>query len=305
MSCPDDGEPFVLRNGDALVISGDPLDADEHRLAAVWLSYLEAVVAIDQLRNQASTAADLSQANDLRAALLAAVSHDLRTPLASIKALTTGWLEPDVEWSPTDTSEFMRSIDAETDRLNALVENLLDMSRLQSGALHLSRRWVGLDEIVPAALASLSVRSRALVVDVPETLARLHIDATLVERAVANIVDNALRHSQPDGQVRISAGEVAGRVDLRIADRGSGIPLAQRAQVFQPFQRLGDTETGTGVGLGLAVSKGFVEAVGGELTVEDTPGGGITMVLSFPITPMELPSEMERNADELSRAVVR
>jgi two-component system sensor histidine kinase KdpD len=285
LSRPEAGERFDLRNGDALVISGHALDADEHRLVAALLLYLEAIVTMDQLRSQASTVADLSQANDLRAALLAAVSHDLRTPLASIKALTTGWLEPDVEWASTDTGEFMRSIDIETDRLNKLVENLLDMSRLQTGALHPSRRRVGLDEIVPAALASLSELSSEIVVDVPETLARLDVDAALVERAVANIVDNAVRHSYAGACVRIVAGDVAGRVDLRIVDRGSGIPLAARDRVFEPFQRLGDNDTATGVGLGLAVSKGFVEAVGGALSVEDTPGGGITMVLSFPVAP--------------------
>ena len=120
-------------------------------------------------------------------------------------------------------------------------------------------------------------------IDVPETLPRLRVDATLVERAIANIVDNALRHSHAEGSVRIEAGAVADRVDLRIVDRGSGIPVARREDMFRPFQQLGDAHTGSGVGLGLAVSRGFVEAVGGELSVEDTPGGGITMVMSFPI----------------------
>jgi two-component system sensor histidine kinase KdpD len=211
------------------------------------------------------------------------VSHDLRTPLASIKALASGWLEPDVDWSRTDTHEFMRSIDAEADRLNKLVENLLDMSRLQSGALHLASRPVALDEVVPAALASLSERARGVVVDVPVTLPRVDVDASLLERAIANVVDNAVRHSGPNTLVRVEAAAVAGRVDLRIIDRGCGIPLSQRAQVFQPFQRLGDTASDTGVGLGLAVAKGFVDAVGGELTVEDTPGGGVTMVIGLPL----------------------
>jgi two-component system sensor histidine kinase KdpD len=305
VSRPEDGQRFDLRNGDVVVITGRALRADEHRLVGALLRYLEAVMTIHHLRSQASTVADLSQANDMRAALLAAVSHDLRTPLASTKALTTGWLEPDVEWSYSDTREFMRSIDTETDRLNKLVENLLDMSRLQTGALSLCQAWVGLDEIVPAALASLSERSHEIVVDVPETLPRLNVDATLVERAVANIVDNALRHSRRDGTVRIEAGEVAGRVDLRIVDRGTGIPLAQREQLFQPFQRLGDTDTGNGVGLGLAVSKGFVEAVGGELSVEDTPGGGITMVLSFPIAADGSATPASIAGSEPSRVVAR
>ena len=116
-----------------------------------------------------------------------------------------------------------------------------------------------------------------------ETLPRVEVDAALVERAVANVVDNAVRHSTGEYPVRIEAGVIGERVDLRIVDRGRGIPRAHRARLFQPFQRLGDTDSSTGIGLGLAVSKGFVEAVRGEILVEDTPGGGITMVLSLPV----------------------
>ena len=122
-----------------------------------------------------------------------------------------------------------------------------------------------------------------MIVDVSDALPRVEVDVALVERAVANIVDNALRHSGPERPVRIEAGAIGGRVDLRIIDRGAGISLAQRDRLFQPFQRLGDTDSTTGIGLGLAVSKGFIEAVHGDILVEDTPGGGITMVLSLPV----------------------
>jgi two-component system sensor histidine kinase KdpD len=281
-SSPVDGEAYVLRDQRVLVLTGHPLPFEQQRLVSALVSYLEAVVAMYRLQTQASAAEKLSQANDLRTALLAAVSHDLRTPLASIKALATTLLEPDVRWSEEDTHEFLVTIDAETDRLNKLVDNLLDMSRLQTGALHLSVRPVGLDEVVPAALASLSHESQHVVVVVPETLPRVVVDPALLERAVANVIDNAIRHSSRSCRVRINAGEVVGGVDLRIVDRGPGIPLGERARLFQPFQRLGDTDRDSGVGLGLAVSHGFVEAMGGELTVEDTPGGGITMVIRLP-----------------------
>jgi len=280
---PDDGERYDLRDGHVLVMSGSALPAEDHKLVVSLLAFLEAATAIQRLETQASTAGDLSRTSELRNALLAAVSHDLRTPLASIKALASGWLEPDVEWTRADTCDFMHAIDTEADRLHQLVENLLDMSRLQSGVLQLARRPSGLDEIVPAALAGLTEGQRAVVVDVPEDLPRVDVDPTLLERAVANVVDNALRHSGEDAPVRVEAAEVAGRVDLRIVDRGCGIPPAQRERVFQPFQRLGDTDVDTGVGLGLAVARGFVDAVGGELTLEDTPGGGVTMVISLPI----------------------
>ena len=122
-----------------------------------------------------------------------------------------------------------------------------------------------------------------VLLDVPETLPLVDVDPALLERAVANLVENALRHSGRNDPVRISAATVADRIDLRVVDRGCGIPLSQRGRVFQPFQRLGDTASNTGVGLGLAVARGFVDAVGGELTVEDTPGGGVTMVIGLPI----------------------
>jgi two-component system sensor histidine kinase KdpD len=279
---PEDGEHYDLRAGHVVVMNGPTLQADEHRRVAGVLAYLEAVLAISRLETRASAVDELSQANDLRTALLAAVSHDLRTPLASIKALATGLLETDVEWSKEETREFLTSIDVETDRLNHLVDNLLDMSRLQAGALHLSIRPIGLDEVVPAAVGTLSQERGNIVVDVSETLPRVNVDPALLERAVANIIDNALRHSRPAVPVRVGAGHVAGRVDLRVVDSGTGIPIADRDRLFQPFQRLGDTGNGNGIGLGLAVSHGFIEAMGGQLTVEDTPGGGITMVMSLP-----------------------
>jgi two-component system sensor histidine kinase KdpD len=225
------------------------------------------------------------------------VSHDLRTPLASIRALTTGWLAPDVHLPEAETHDSMVAIDAEARRLTNLVDNLLDMSRLQTGALSMIWRPVGLDEVVPAALASLSQDCRNVIVDVPETLPRVTVDAALLERAIANLVDNAVRHSPGDRPVRVEAGSVAHRIDLRVVDRGPGIPLAQRDMIFQPFQRLGDAGAETGVGLGLAVARGFVKAVGGEISVEDTPGGGLTMVISLPVTEERTP--VERGTDIL------
>ena len=155
---PDDGERYDLRNGHVLVMTGPALRADAHRLVTALCSYLEAVMSMQRLASEANVAGDLSRTNELRNALLAAVSHDLRTPLASIKAYASGWLEPDVQWAYDDTREFMSAIDGEADRLHKLVENLLDMSRLHSGVLRPETREVGLDEIVPAALASLGDR---------------------------------------------------------------------------------------------------------------------------------------------------
>jgi two-component system, OmpR family, sensor histidine kinase KdpD len=229
-------------------------------------------------------AESLARVDELRAALLAAVSHDLRTPLASIKACVTSLLADDVDWPPEAITEFCRTIDEESDRLTTLVGNLLDMSRLQAGVLSLHRCPVGVDEIVPAALSSLGDRARGDVVEVgvAETLPRVEADPALLERVLANLIDNALAWSPPGVPVRVEAGGGSGAVEVRVVDRGPGIPPSERDRVFLPFQRLGDRSTGAGVGLGLAVARGFTVAMGGRLTVEETPGGGTTMVVSLP-----------------------
>jgi two-component system sensor histidine kinase KdpD len=142
-------------------------------------------------------------------------------------------------------------------------------------------RDVGLDEVVPAALVGLD--DARLAVDVPETLPRVRADAALLERVVANVVENALSWSPPEASVRIEACATQSTVELSVVDRGPGIPREQRDDVFLPFQRLGDRSTDTGVGLGLAVARGFVEAMDGTIEVDDTPGGGTTMVISLPV----------------------
>jgi two-component system sensor histidine kinase KdpD len=270
-----------LEPGRVLALSGSRLDAGDLRVLRAFTAQLSGALVRRRLRAEAGTAETLSRANELRTALLAAVSHDLRTPLASIKASATSLLQDDVTWPAQDVRSFAAAIDAETDRLNRLVGNLLDMSRVATGVLQVLEQPVGLEEVVPAALASLGQHSGQVIVDVPETLPRVLVDPALLERAVANVISNALNWSPLDMPVRVEAGTVPGRIDLRIVDRGPGIPPAERERVFLPFQRLGDAAAGRtdGVGLGLAVAKGFVDAMGGELTIEDTPGGGTTMVL--------------------------
>jgi two-component system, OmpR family, sensor histidine kinase KdpD len=155
------------------------------------------------------------------------------------------------------------------------------MSRLQTGALSLHTRRVGLDEVVPAALASLADHGRGVQVEVPETLPRIHADPGLLERAVANVVANAVAWSPPDRPVQVTAAHHGDQVELCVIDHGPGIPVGDRGRLFQPFQRLGDA-AGGGVGLGLAVARGFLDAMHGQLTPEDTPGGGLTMRIRLP-----------------------
>ena len=287
---PEDGQfAAALGGGAVLVLSGTELAADDRRLLSAFVAQLRIAREQSRLLEQAASATQLSETNELRTALLAAVSHDLRTPLASIKAAATSLLSDEVTWSPEVVTSFCETINDEADRLNTLVGNLLDMSRLQTGVLHLDVRPVGLDEVVFAALASLSRDTSKVSVDVPETLPRVVADPALLERAIANLIDNALTWSPPDLTLRVEAGHYGDRIDFRIVDRGPGIPPDQRDAVFRPFQRLGDGGGASkdGVGLGLAVAKGFVEAMGGELTLEDTPGGGLTGVISLPAADLD------------------
>jgi len=277
-----DGLPFVaVGEGAVLVHVGPPLNADDQRVLQVFAAQLAAALERRRLRAETSELEAIAEADQLRTAILRAVSHDLRTPLASIKASATSLLQEDIDWAPEARHQFLATIDEEADRLNVLVGNLLDMSRLETGALDVTLRPVALEETVALALASLSEPTDQVVVEVSESLPPAAADPVLLERVVANVVANALRVSPPDQPVRIHAGEAAGRLDLRIIDRGPGVRADDRERIFEPFQRLGDRASGTGVGLGLAVARGFTAAMGGELALEDTPGGGLTAVISL------------------------
>jgi two-component system sensor histidine kinase KdpD len=263
------------------VVRGPELDAEDQRVLRTFLSQLALAQQRGQLQAEAAEAAHLADANALRTALLQAVSHDLRTPLATIKASATSLLQPDVTWTGDERQEFVRAIDTQADRLNRVVGNLLDMSRLQAGVIRAANRPVYLEDVVAQALASLT-DTDDIDVAVPETIPPVEADPALLERAVANVVANAVAWSPTDEPVRVEAGEVNGRVHLRVIDRGPGIAPENRAKVFEPFQRLGDRSSLAGVGLGLAVSRGFVQAVGGDLRLDDTPGGGLTVVIDLP-----------------------
>ncbi|HET8874625.1 MAG TPA: DUF4118 domain-containing protein, partial [Gaiellaceae bacterium] len=261
-----------------LALAGGPVRSQDERVLEAFSKEIAASVELGDLEAEVEAAGVLSAANELRAAILSAVSHDLRTPISAIKASVTSLLQEDVEWTAEARREFLDTIDEETDRLNALVGNLLDMSRLQTDALEIMPSRVGLEEVLPAALHSLGLADGAVYVDVPETLPRVLADPGLLERALANVIQNAVRFSPPDRRPRVTAGAIDGYVDVRIVDRGPGVPREQLERLFKPFQRLGDSGSNEGVGLGLAVAKGFVEAMGGEVEVEDTPGGGLTVV---------------------------
>jgi two-component system sensor histidine kinase KdpD len=264
-----------------LRLCGHALSASERQVLVAFAE--QAAVALQQgrLAAQAAEADRLAAANSMRTALLAAVSHDLRTPLAGIKAASSALRSTDLDLTEADRVELVETVDASADRLGALVDNLLDMSRLQAGAVTPALSPSDLPDVVTRALSWLDADEQESVhLDWSDDLPPVVADPGLLERVVANLVGNAARHA-PRGPISLSAGAVGGRVELRVADRGPGIPLADRERVFVAFQRLGDSPSGQGVGLGLAVARGLTEAMGGTLTAEDTPGGGVTMVVSL------------------------
>lgn len=263
----------------ALALTGRVLPAEDRRVLGAFAAQAAVVLDRQRLVDQAEEARKLAEGNKIRTSLLAAVSHDLRTPLAGIKASVSSLRSDDVEWSEEDQALLLEGIEDGADRLDHLVGNLLDMSRLQTGTVTPLIRDTDLDEVVPMALGG--VPDGSVDLDIPETLPMVAVDRGLLERAVANIVENAVKYS-PDGvPVGVGASVLGERLELRVTDRGPGVPDEAKDGIFEPFQRFGDAPRGAGVGLGLAVARGFVEAMGGTITAEDTPGGGLTMVLTL------------------------
>jgi two-component system sensor histidine kinase KdpD len=285
-SRPDDADVDVpVTDTLSLALTGRPLPASDRRVLATFAAYAAVALEQQRLTAEAEAAKPIAAADRMRTALLAAVSHDLRTPLASAKAAVTSLRSPDVHWDASDTEELLATEDESLDRLVRLVENLLDMSRLQAGALAVHPRTAGLDEVVALALDAIGPASLDVSVDIPETLPAVRADPAILERIVVNLTENALRYSPAGKPPLLAASTLGDRVELRVVDRGPGIPESDRERMFVPFQRLGDTDNTTGVGLGLALSRGLTEAMDGTLTAEDTPGGGLTMTVSLPAAP--------------------
>jgi two-component system sensor histidine kinase KdpD len=277
---------FEVRPDLALEVRGQRASATTSLLAGFTA---QAVAALDRarLRTQAAQAEALAEGNRMRTALLAAVSHDLRTPLASIKASVSSLRQTDVTWSPADEADLLATVEENADRLDALIGNLLDMSRLQTGSLAPFLRPTAVDEVAPVALRGLDDAERLRIV-VPDGLPLVKADPGLLERVLANLFSNALRHSPPDEPPVLLAREAPGgtggpgspvRVILEVIDHGPGVAEDQRELIFEPFQRL-DERSG-GVGLGLSVARGFTEAMGGTIEASGTPHGGLTMRLTL------------------------
>jgi two-component system sensor histidine kinase KdpD len=269
----------------ALVLRGRPLAAEHRRVVEAFAAQAAVALRQERLAERAAKAEPLEEADKMRTALLAAVSHDLRTPLASAKAAVASLRSHDVAFSGEDRDELLATADESLDKLGRLVANLLDMSRLQAGVLGLTLTDIGIEEALPRVLDEIGQPGRTIQMRYAEDLLAVRADPAFLERILVNVIGNALRYSPADRPPIITASDHDNLVELRIIDHGPGIPDDQRDQVFLPFQRLGDRDNTTGVGLGLALSRGLAEAMGGTLVPETTPGGGLTMVLTLPAAP--------------------
>jgi two-component system, OmpR family, sensor histidine kinase KdpD len=290
---PDQADVDVAVEPDIhLVGRGRALQAADRRLLEAVAGQAWLALRNQQIASEAAEARRRADATELRTALLSAVGHDLRTPLTSIKAAVGGLRDPRLCLSEPDRAELAATIDESTDRLTRVVDNLLDSSRVATGALRPELRSVGYDEITALALDGLGpdVDAHRVRLEIDERLPEVLADPGLLERVVANLVDNALRHGS-GAPVTLRASSHAEHVELRVVDQGAGVPAGRAEQLFTPFQRLGDRNH-HGLGLGLSVARGLTEAMGGTLTAEDTPGGGLTLVISLPAATR--PSELTR-----------
>jgi two-component system, OmpR family, sensor histidine kinase KdpD len=269
-----------------LVLCGSVIEADEGRLVTAFAAHASAILSREELVRQARVANSLAKDSRTRTALLAGVSHDLRTPLASIKAAVSSLRQDDVAWSPADEAELLESIEESADRLNAMVGNLLDMSRLQTGSVTAHIQDMHLLDVLNSAISALGEQGRRVRIWFPGDLPLFRADAGLLDRVLSNVLENAVRHSPGRQEIVVNGSVIGDRLQIRVVDRGSGVPDNAKEEIFAPFRRFGDTSRGEGVGLGLAVARGLTEAMDGTLSAEDTPGGGLTIVIDLPLTTM-------------------
>jgi two-component system sensor histidine kinase KdpD len=266
-----------------LIGRGPALFAEDRRIMRAFAAAAQTAYEGRRLTEQAREGRALVTVDRQRTALLAAVGHDLRTPLAVIKAAVSTLRQTDVDWTEGEREELLATIEHSSDRLDAVVGNLLDASRLQAGALSVHSGPVALDDVVAAAVLSIPGASDAVRVTVAEDLPAVRADRGLLERVIVNLVDNALQHGASAEPIEIRAYALSQSAKLEIVDHGRGVPESQRERMFEAFGRLDERGSSAGVGLGLAVARGFAEAMGGALVADDSPGSGLTMRLRLPL----------------------
>ncbi|MGV8858717.1 ATP-binding protein [Rhodoglobus sp.] len=266
-----------------LILFGRNLAASERRLVVVIAAQIDAMLEHSSLSETANEVSSLAESDRVRSALLSAVGHDLRRPLAAATAAVTGLRATDISISEPDRQELLATADESLTTLATLVTNLLDVSRLQAGVLAISLQPTETEDVIVPSLDELGLGPDKVELDLAKDLPPVLADAGLLQRVIVNLLANATEFAPEGSQVRMATSTFNEMVQIRIIDHGSGIAPERREEVFAPFQRLGDNDNTTGLGLGLALSKGFTEGMGGTIEAEDTPGGGLTMVVELPV----------------------
>jgi two-component system sensor histidine kinase KdpD len=280
---PTDEETTLPLGSNAnLTLRGKTLAASDRKILGAFVSQLESALDRRRLAAEAEGMRPIAAADRLRSALLAAVGHDLRRPLAAATTAITSLRSNEITLSKSDRAELLETADESLTELATLVTDLLDVSRLQAGVLGVMLQAVSIEEVVGNMLDELKLKPGSVQLELGDT-PPVSADPALLVRVLVNLVANALRFAPKTSAPVISSSEFAGRVQVRVIDTGPGVPAERREEMFVPFQRLGDLDNTTGVGLGLALAKGFVEGMGGTLEAEDTPGGGLTMVVDLKV----------------------
>lgn len=271
-------ERIGLADGVTMLLHGSPISPSDRAILEAFAGRITSAIDQQKLADAQRESEELAAATAMRTALLAAVSHDLRTPIAGIKASVTALRMTDIELSPEDQQAMLETAEESIDRLDVLVENLLDMSRLATGALTPSLSPIRATDAVEQAIRSIALPETRERVDarVSDRLPPVMGDVGLLERVLANLIENAGKHA-PESPIEIDALPMDDRLVIRVIDHGPGVARDAVERIFQPFQRLGDAPDGMGVGLGLAVARGLTEAMGGTIEVSETPAGGLTV----------------------------
>lgn len=269
-----------------LAFTGIPPDRRKNQhLLLTFITQTALTIERIRLERESTRAEILARTDELRTALLNSVSHDLRTPLAAILAATTSLLQPDIEWDAATRHEFLTTIREETERLNRLVGNLLDMSRIEAGSLRPEKDWYSVPELVAGVLDHLQpvLDTHPLKVDVPDDLPLACFDYSQISQVVTNLLENAAKYSAPDSPITIRAWSTGDDIRISIRDQGPGIAPAEQSRIFEKFYRAKSQSCRvSGSGLGLAIARGLVEAHGGQIWVQSIPGKGSTFIFTLP-----------------------
>jgi len=265
-----------------------PFRLEDDRLLSHVSAQLGIALERIRLREEATQAEILRRTDELKTALLNAVSHDLRTPLASILASAGSLLQQDVSWTEEERREFARAIEEEAQRLNRLVGNLLDLSRIEAGSMRPDKGWYDVGALIDGVVGRLRVviADHQLRTEVPDDLPPVFLDYVEIDQVLSNLVENAAKYTPAGTEISIGVRRLGPEIEIEVADRGPGIRPEDLPHLFDAFFRAARPDQPRGTGLGLAVARGLIEAHDGRIRAENRHDGGARFVFTLPISPV-------------------